>query len=84
MPIPGYTLATVDRFVGKDLGLSASVAMEIGMVPDVVSQALNYGIDKARFLAPVRSGHDLLSLMLPDPSRARPGTTPNPGRDDDA
>jgi hypothetical protein len=28
------------------------MTMQIGMVPDGVSQALNYGIDKARFMAP--------------------------------
>jgi acyl dehydratase len=38
------------------LSALAGMTMQIGMVPDGVSQALNYGIDKARFLAPVRSG----------------------------
>jgi len=106
MPIPGYTLDTIDQFVGKELGVSdwvtvgqdrinqfadatndhqwihvdaeraarespakttiahgfltlsalAGMTMQLGMVPDGVSQALNYGIDKARFLAPVRTG----------------------------
>jgi acyl dehydratase len=106
MPIPGYTLDTIDQFVGKELGVSdwltvgqdridqfadatgdhqwihvdveratrespakstiahgyltlsalAGMTMRIGVVPDGVSLALNYGIDKARFLAPVRSG----------------------------
>jgi acyl dehydratase len=93
------------------------------MVPGGGSQALNYGVDRARFLAPARCGKrvrthakltsaekkpggrvlltvsctveiegedkpagvaDLLSLMIPDPGRAGPGTAPNPGKDDDA
>jgi acetyl-CoA C-acetyltransferase len=41
------------------LSALAGMAREIGMVPDGVSQALNYGIDKARFLAPVRSGETI-------------------------
>ena len=106
MPIPGYTLDTVDQFVGTELGVSdwltisqdrinqfadatgdhqwihvdveraarespvkstiahgfltlsalAGMTMQLGLVPDGVSQALNYGVDKARFLAPVRAG----------------------------
>jgi acyl dehydratase len=106
MPIPGYTLDTIDQFVGKELGVSdwvtigqaridqfadatgdhqwihvdveraarespvsstiahgfltlsalAGMTIQIGIVPDGVSQALNYGIDNARFLSPVRSG----------------------------
>jgi len=30
--------------------------MELGIIPAGVSQALNYGLDKVRFLAPVKSG----------------------------
>ena len=30
--------------------------MELGIVPDGVTQALNYGLDRVRFLAPVKAG----------------------------
>ena len=106
MPIPGYTVATIGEFVGKELGVSpwlvvdqhridefadctgdrnwihvdverakrespfggpiahgylslsllASLAMEIGAVPPDAATAVNYGIDKARFMTPVRAG----------------------------
>jgi len=106
MPIPGYTVATIGEFVGKELGLSpwlvvdqhridefadctgdrnwihvdveratrespfgapiahgylslsllASLAMEIGAVPPDAATAVNYGIDKARFMTPVKAG----------------------------
>jgi acyl dehydratase len=123
MPIPGYTLETVDQFVGKELGVSdwvtidqntinlfaeathdhqwihvdteraarespakttiahgfltlsalAGMTMEIGMVPDGVSQALNYGIDKARFLAPVRSGKRIRAHAVLTSVEKKPG-----------
>ena len=106
MPIPGYTVATIGEFVGKELGVSpwlvvdqhridefadctgdrnwihvdverakrespfggpiahgylslsllASLAMEIGAVPPDAATAVNYGIDKARFMTPVKAG----------------------------
>ena len=37
------------------LSLAASLAMEAGIIPRDASAALNYGVDKVRFLAPVRS-----------------------------
>ena len=37
------------------LSLAASLAMEAGIIPGDASAALNYGVDKVRFLAPVRS-----------------------------
>jgi acyl dehydratase len=123
MPIPGYTLDTVDQFVGKELGVSdwvtisqdrinqfadatgdhqwihvdveraarespakttiahgfltlsalAGMTMQIGMVPDGVSQALNYGIDKARFLAPVRSGKRIRAHAVLASADKKPG-----------
>jgi acyl dehydratase len=38
------------------LSLLAGMVMEIGIVPPGVAQALNYGLDRVRFMAPVRAG----------------------------
>src|SRR3546814_17674234 len=45
----------------------------IGMVPDGVSQALNYGINKARFLAPVRSGKRIRAHAVLASAEKKPG-----------
>jgi acyl dehydratase len=44
--------------------------MELGIIPEGVSQALNYGLDKVRFLAPVKSGarvRDRVMLLAVEP-----------------
>lgn len=106
MAIPGYKLATVGEFVGKELGVSswhaidqdrinafaectgdhqwihvdvdrskrespfggtiahgyltlsmlAPLQEEIGVIPDGTRQAINFGLDKLRFLTPVNAG----------------------------
>jgi acyl dehydratase len=38
------------------LSLAASLQYEIGIIPAGVSEALNYGLDRVRFLAPVKVG----------------------------
>jgi len=38
------------------LSLAAALSMELGIIPAGVSEVLNYGLDKVRFLAPVKSG----------------------------
>ncbi|BAO90931.1 MaoC family dehydratase [Caballeronia cordobensis] len=38
------------------LSLLATLAIEVGLVPADASAALNYGLDKVRFMTPVRSG----------------------------
>src|SRR4030095_13806937 len=38
------------------LSLAATLAVEAGIIPKDAGAALNYGLDKARFLAPVRAG----------------------------
>jgi acyl dehydratase len=38
------------------LSLAASLAIEAGVIPADAGAALNYGLDKVRFIAPVRSG----------------------------
>jgi acyl dehydratase len=38
------------------LSLVAPLAMEVGVVPPDAAAGLNYGLDKVRFIAPVRAG----------------------------
>ncbi len=38
------------------LALRPAMQMELNIVPEGVSQALNYGIDRVRFIAPVKAG----------------------------
>jgi acyl dehydratase len=106
MSIDAYSLATIDDFVGRELGLSewvvvdqaridafaqctgdrqwihvdverakrespyggpiahgyltlsllAALAIEIGLIPEDASAGLNYGLDKVRFMTPVKAG----------------------------
>ncbi|MGF6602187.1 acyl dehydratase [Paraburkholderia sp. GAS448] len=106
MSIKGYSVATIDDFVGRELGVSdwvvvdqaridafaactgdrqwihvdverstrespfggtiahgyltlsllAALAMEIGLIPEDASAGLNYGLDKVRFMTPVKAG----------------------------
>jgi acyl dehydratase len=49
------------------LALVAPLAMEIGAVPTDAGAAYNYGLDKVRFLAPVKAGARVrLRLVLTD------------------
>jgi acyl dehydratase len=106
MTIPNYTMATVQDFVGGELGVTewitvgqnridqfaactgdrqwihvdvararrespfggpiahgylslslvAAMVMELGVIPPDAASALNYGLDKVRFVAPVKAG----------------------------
>ena len=38
------------------LSLAAALQYEIGIIPAGVSEALNYGLERVRFLAPVKAG----------------------------
>jgi acyl dehydratase len=38
------------------LALVAPMAMELGLIPPDAATGLNYGLDKVRFIAPVRTG----------------------------
>lgn len=38
------------------LSLLSRMAADVMMIPDTTKMAVNYGLDRARFLAPVRSG----------------------------
>jgi len=52
------------------LSLAAALSMELGIIPAGVSQALNDGLDKVRFLAPVKSGsrvRDRVVLLAAEP-----------------
>jgi len=106
MNISGYSMNTLDEFVGRELGVSewvvvdqaridafaactgdqqwihvdverarrespfggtiahgyltlsllASLAMDVGLIPKDAAAGLNYGLDKVRFLSPVKAG----------------------------
>ncbi|CAL8480296.1 MaoC family dehydratase [Caballeronia novacaledonica] len=124
MSMTGYSMATIDEFVGRELGVSewvvvdqaridafahctgdtqwihmneerakregpfggtiahgyltlsllATLAIEVGIIPADASAALNYGLDKVRFMAPVRSGSRVRSrVMLTDVERKSGG-----------
>jgi len=52
------------------LSLLAAMQLEMGIVPAGVSQALNYGLDRVRFIAPVKAGARIRTrvvLMAVDP-----------------
>ncbi len=106
MSIEGYSLRTVQQFVGRELGVSAWITIdqarinefaectndhqwihvdveranrespfgttiahgyltlsllaplqfEVGVIPDDAKQAVNYGLERVRFMAPVKAG----------------------------
>lgn len=52
------------------LSLVAPMAMELGVVPPDAAAGLNYGLDKVRFIAPVKAGarvRSRVSLLAVDP-----------------
>ena len=52
------------------LSLAAALSMGLGIIPAGVSEVLNYGLDKVRFLAPVKSGsrvRDRVVLLAAEP-----------------
>ncbi|MCU0804150.1 MAG: MaoC family dehydratase [Burkholderiales bacterium] len=54
------------------LSLLAALAMEIGAIPPDAATAINYGIEKARFMAPVKSGarvRSRLALAAAEPQK---------------
>jgi acyl dehydratase len=46
------------------LSLLASMQMELSIIPEGVSQTLNYGLDRVRFLAPVKVGARIRSRIV--------------------
>jgi acyl dehydratase len=52
------------------LSLVAATAMELGVIPDDAATGLNYGLDKVRFIAPVKAGarvRNHVSLLSAEP-----------------
>jgi acyl dehydratase len=45
------------------LALVAPLAMELGLIPPDAASGLNYGLDKVRFIAPVRAGAQVRSRV---------------------
>ena len=114
MSIEGYSVATLDEFVGRELGVSdwvvidqaridafaectgdhqwihvnverakrespyggtiahgyltlsllASLSIEIGLIPADAKAGLNYGLDKVRFMTPVKAGVRVRSRVV--------------------
>ena len=46
------------------LSLAASLAMEVGVIPPDAAAALNYGLDKVRFVAPVKAGSRVRNRVM--------------------
>lgn len=57
------------------LSLLATLAMEIGIVPPDASAGVNYGLDKVRFMSPVKAGarvrNRVVLLEVEDKGRGR-------------
>jgi acyl dehydratase len=52
------------------LSLVAPMTMELGLIPPDAATGLNYGLDKVRFVAPVKAGarvRNRVSLILAEP-----------------
>ncbi|HWT37326.1 MAG TPA: MaoC family dehydratase [Paraburkholderia sp.] len=45
------------------LSLLAALAIEIGLIPEDASAGLNYGLDKVRFMTPVKAGSRVRSRV---------------------
>ena len=46
------------------LSLLATMQMGLNLVPEGVSQALNYGLDRVRFIAPVKAGARIRTRVM--------------------
>lgn len=57
------------------LSLAASLAIEAGVIPPDAAAALNYGLDKVRFIAPVKAGARVRNRVVLLAAEAR-----SPGR----
>jgi acyl dehydratase len=56
------------------LSLVAAMVMELGVIPPDAATGLNYGLDKVRFIAPVKAGARVrtrASLMSAEPQNGR-------------
>jgi acyl dehydratase len=55
------------------LSLAASLSIEAGVIPPDAAAALNYGLDKVRFVAPVKAGsrvRNRVTLLAAEPKGA--------------
>jgi acyl dehydratase len=125
MPIDGYSLSSIQQFVGRELGVSDWLTIdqdridgfaaytddrqwihvdvkrarrespfglpiahgylilallprffyEVGVIPPDVRQAINYGAERVRFVAPVRAGSRRPSVATMPSSAARSAAT---------
>jgi acyl dehydratase len=123
MPLPGYSMNTLEQFIGRDIGVSewvvvdqrridefadctgdrqwihidvdraqrespyggtiahgyltlslaASLAIEAGIIPPDAHAALNYGLDKVRFIAPVKAGARVRNRVVLQGAESKPG-----------
>jgi hypothetical protein len=55
------------------LSTLAGMTMQLGVIPADASQALNYGIDRARFLTPVTSGQRIRTHVTLAGAEQKPG-----------
>ncbi|MGF6446540.1 MaoC family dehydratase [Paraburkholderia youngii] len=55
------------------LSLLASLAIEIGLIPDDASAGLNYGLDRVRFMTPVKAGSRVRSRVTLMSAEKKPG-----------
>jgi acyl dehydratase len=55
------------------LSLAASLSIEAGIIPPDADAALNYGLDKVRFLVPVRAGARIRNRVVLVKVETRPG-----------
>ncbi|NUY02429.1 MaoC family dehydratase [Paraburkholderia youngii] len=55
------------------LSLLASLAIEIGLIPDDASAGLNYGLNRVRFMTPVKAGSRVRSRVTLMSAEKKPG-----------
>jgi len=55
------------------LSLVAAMVMEIGVIPPDAATGLNYGLDKARFIAPVKAGARVRARTVLTSAEPQPG-----------
>jgi len=55
------------------LSLAASLAIEAGVIPPDAHAALNYGLDKVRFIAPVKVGARVRNRVVLLGAESKPG-----------
>jgi len=54
------------------LSLAATLSIEAGIIPEDAAAALNYGLDKVRFLTPVRAGARIRNRVVLTSAETKP------------